>query len=375
MLRTFAEHTVRPTQSLDGLWSFLPECDKVPRGKLPTAFSRRIEVPSAWETIPDLRGYRGIGWFQRPIACSGQKHLRLRFGGVSHTATVWLDGKEIGQHYDAFTPWDLVVPAPKAGTHALTLKVDNRFTEESSLHIPNDYYTYGGITRPVELQEVPDLFVEKLFLTPLRAGKGWDLDVRVRLRNLGETALGGALRAKVAGTEGESELAPVPGGSRKEIHFRMSGLDVREWNDLDPALYPFHIELWQDGAVVDDLIDRVGFRTVEVRGTEFLYNGKPLRLRGFNRHEDHPMYGCAIPPAGMAHDLALIEDLNANFIRTCHYPNDMRFLDMCDERGFYVWEESHSRQTPFDNPNFMRQISDSNVEMVENHYNHPCIIM
>lgn len=77
----------------------------------------------------------------------------------------------------------------------------------------------------------------------------------------------------------------------------------------------------------------------------------------------------------MAMDLALFEDMNCNFLRTSHYPNDMRLLDMCDERGIYVWEESHSRQTPFNVPMFDAQIRQSTIEMVENHYNHPCILM
>jgi beta-glucuronidase len=77
----------------------------------------------------------------------------------------------------------------------------------------------------------------------------------------------------------------------------------------------------------------------------------------------------------MAHDLDLFADLNCNFLRTCHYPNDHRLLDMCDERGIYVWEESHSRQTPLDAPHFEEQISLNTKEMVENHYNHACIVM
>lgn len=375
MIRTFAEHTLRPVTSADGLWAFVPVDTPEGIDKIPQKFPRRIEVPSAWESVPDLQGYRGCAWYQRQFEVSGRGHTRIVFGGVSHTGTVYVDGKRVGRHYDAFTPWEVIVPNLAAGTHTLSVRVDNRFGPESALHIPNDYYTYGGITRPVEIQEVPDLFLEALLAKPVRKGKDWQLQVRVRLHQVGQEAGEGLVRLEICGKVKTVVVPRTAQGQTAEVtaSFTLSG--VTAWSAETPALYTLRATLLQGDVAVDDLCDRVGFREIRVKGKKLLLNGEPLRLWGFNRHEDHPMYGCALPPVAMAQDLAIFEDLQANFLRTSHYPNDQRLLDMCDERGIYVWEESHARQTPFKVPNFDEQIRVNTQEMVEKHYNHPCILM
>ena len=101
-------------------------------------------------------------------------------------------------------------------------------------------------------------------------------------------------------------------------------------------------------------------------------------MKGFNRHEDHPMTGAAIPYPLMVQDMELMIDMGANMVRTSHYPNDERFLDLCDERGIFVWEENHARGLSLQqmqHPNFQQQCEDCNREMVVNHYNHPSIII
>ena len=132
----------------------------------------------------------------------------------------------------------------------------------------------------------------------------------------------------------------------------------------------------QDGVETDDLIDRFGFREITVQGKEILLNGEKLTIKGVCRHEDHPQFGCALPYEAMAADLEWIKDLGANSVRTAHYPNDERFLDLCDEQGILIWEENHARglsEEDMRNPNFERQAEQVIDEMIEAHYNHPCI--
>jgi len=375
MIRKFKTHEIREVTCLDGQWEFRPETDGKVRWKLPRSYSRTIEVPSVWESLPDLRDFRGTAWYRKSFTTKKDQNLRLVFGGVSHTATVWLDGKEVGGHYDAFTPWEVVVPGVKAGEHQLVLEVDNRFGEQSALHIPNDYYSYGGITRSVELHQIPNQYIEQVFAVPSLSRGKWKLDVKVRVKNIGGESAFGTLKVHVAG---ETLLLTLP-KMEPEEHGEISGtfrnVPVKSWSESQPQLYDLKVELWEESICCDDLIERIGFREVKVKGKRLLLNGEDVHLRGFNRHEDAPIYGCAIPPALMAHDLDLFHDLNCNFLRTSHYPNDHRLLDMCDERGIYVWEESHSRQTPLDAPLFEEQISQNTKEMVENHYNHACILM
>ena len=151
---------------------------------------------------------------------------------------------------------------------------------------------------------------------------------------------------------------------------------VEEWMPEHPKLYEINTVLYQNGEAVDDLIDRFGFREVTLQNKRICINGKPVRIKGFCRHEDHPQFGCALPLEAMAYDLDLIQDLGANSVRTSHYPNDERFLDLCDERGILVWEENHARGLSLEdmqNPNFEPQAENVIREMIMAHYNHPSI--
>lgn len=151
---------------------------------------------------------------------------------------------------------------------------------------------------------------------------------------------------------------------------------VRAWSPAEPALYTADARLMKGEIAFDDLIDRFGFREVAVEGQKILLNGEPVRIRGVCRHEDHPQFGCALPFSAMAADLAIIRDLGANSVRTAHYPNDERFLDLCDEQGILVWEENHARGLSLEqmqNPNFERQAEQVTREMVEQHCNHPSV--
>lgn len=375
MIRTFAQHAVRPADSLSGRWDFAIEPERTEGGRLPAAYPRSIYVPSAWELLPGLEGYRGRGWVRTEVFTLPEGALRLVFGGVSHTATVFVDGEEAGGHYDAYTPWDVVVAGLEPGEHELVVEVDNSFGAHSALHRDNDYYTYGGITRPVEIQFVPEVYIDKLFATPRREGSTWALDVRVRLRNWSDEPVERKVVVAVADSALELEAVTVEPGAACEVEGTLEGLDVVAWSPQEPALYEAVALLLDEEGAVDDLADRIGFRQVEVRGRELLLNGQPIRLRGYNRHEQHPHFGSALPEEAMVADLERLRDQGGNFLRTAHYPNDLRFLDLCDEMGICLWEESHARAVDFGHPRFRDQIAAATTEMVEWHHNRPCVLI
>jgi len=97
--------------------------------------------------------------------------LRLVFKGVSHTAEVFWNGERVGRHYNAYTPFSVSIPDVPAGEHELYVRADNRFTADSALHFPNDYYSYGGLIRPVVLEKVAEVFLEHLHVVPFRQGE------------------------------------------------------------------------------------------------------------------------------------------------------------------------------------------------------------
>ena len=375
MLRLFTQHYIRPVESLDGVWQFITADERSAASGLPRKYTRSLYVPSAWESTPGFENYRGTAWLKTTFDTGGRANVRLVFGGVSHTGTVYIDGEEYGTHYDAFTPWSVVVPALNAGHHELIVRVDNSFGDHSALHLENDYYTYGGITRPVELQIIPDVFIDAVFATPVHTKEGWNLEIVLRVTNCGADDAEPEMHLRVAGREYNAGATKVKAGTTTLCECVIGSLDVEPWSADTPQLYPLNCMLLQDGMLTDDLSERIGFREVRVQGRKLLLNGEELRLQGFNRHEDHPQFGNALPVEAMVRDLELMRDLGANFVRTCHYPNDMRFLDLCDQVGMYVWEESHARAVKFDHPMYKEQITASTIEMVDWHYNHPAIII
>ena len=166
--------------------------------------------------------------------------------------------------------------------------------------------------------------------------------------------------------------------AEETVVFESTFGDVTKWSPENPELYFLKITLGVEGKITDDLVERVGFRTVELRGKNILLNGEKVFLKGFNRHEDYASEGCAVSFGHLVQDINLMQDMGANALRTCHYPNDERMLDLCDERGILVWEENHARGLSLkqmQNPNFEKQCEDCICEMIENHYNHPSIII
>ncbi len=383
MLRTFETHQIRKTTELSSsLWDFqtLPE-----EGE---AFQGKIMVPGCWETSPETRSYRGKARYGRTVFCGGS--VRFEFKGVSHTAQVYLDGKEIARHYNAYTPFDAVAEQLPVGEHRLEVYVDNSFGPQSALHVPNDYQTYGGITRPVAMEQLGEAYLSRLFFTPVyREGK-WYASARAEVRNLAEAPFAGKVEFYLdrkpfcagSGALQASPLASVQTEAEGRGSFEAASGEAlfdgaQAWSLEEPVLYFLTAVLFNEkGEAIDDLTDRVGFREIRIEGKDILLNGKRIRIKGFCRHEDHPQFGCSLPLEAMQQDLLLIREMGGNSVRTSHYPNDERFLDLCDELGILVWEENHARglsEENMRNPHFEQQCEDCIREMIENHYNHPSI--
>ncbi len=362
MIRLFENHRIRNIKELDGMWNFQKEDGKC----------YKLPVPGCWEQHPDMLAYRGKGEYSRTVYTDRTGNIRLEFKGVSHTADVYFDGVKIAHHYNAFTPFSAVVKNVEKGEHEIKVCVDNTFTEASALHVPNDYYTYGGITRPVALENVADIYVKYIHFTPYTKENRWFAKTEVVVCNVSDNDI----EAEIYGTLENNKMSQkitVEKNSEKTVVFEGEFKDVKTWSNKEPNLYMLNMILSVNGEEVDDLIERVGFRTVEVKGKYIYLNGEKVRLKGFNRHEDYAVDGCAVSIQHIIQDMDLMQDMGVNALRTCHYPNDERMLDLCDERGIMVWEENHARGLTLEmmqNLNFERQCKDCIDEMIENHYNH-----
>ncbi len=363
MNRSFDTHIIRDERSLDGVWDFCME-----------GFEKtyKMSVPGCWEQHPDFTTHQGKGRYTRVVNVAKDSNIRLEFKGVSHTADVYFDGELVGHHYNAFTPFVIILKDVKKGEHTLSVEVDNRFSEASALHIPNDYYTYGGIIRPVTMEYIGDSYIKYIHFTSDFEKGRWSGRTEVCIVNLSDDKKTVELKTSLAGVENKKSVE-LCGKGETICSFENEYEGITPWSGKNPQLYLLKAEI--DG---DDLIERIGFRKVTLDKTRLFVNDEPIFLKGVNRHEDYATVGCAIPPQLMSVDLDLIQDLGANSVRTSHYPNDERFLDMCDERGIFVWEENHARGLTLEqmqNPNFEKQCEDCIAEMIENHYNHPSIVI
>lgn len=370
MTRLFRNHVVRKEIGIDSLWDFFT---------LNSAEEKQEEfkmiVPCCWESNPKLATYKGKAIYSKKVTFGG--NVRIVFKGVSHTAYVYLDQKQIAYHYNAYTEFGVVLQDIPYGEHLLEVKVDNSFHEESALHVSNDYYSYGGITRPVQIEQLDKIFIKNVHFIPTLLNGTWTAGISATISNLSKESKNITLNIKIGEEERVSianvQLLPNDDTLLEgtyEFH------SVVPYSPEHPKLYTMNAILIHNGVEVDDFIDRVGFREVKVSGKDILWNGSKVIIKGVNRHEDYAEFGCAIPLEAMYRDIEIIKSLGANCVRTCHYPNDERFLDLCDENGILVWEESHARglnEAQMRHKNFEKQSADCIREMIENHSNHPSI--
>lgn len=399
MLRTFTTHKYRKTVELsDKLWDFTPEQGNE------AGIKRKLWVPGCWENYPGLENYRGTGIYETEFEAEG--NVRIEFKGVSHFAKVFIDEEFITEHYGSYTAFEACKGGLSAGVHKLRVEVDNSYGEKYALDVPNDYYSYGGISRGVSLESVPDVYIQWIHVTPLeKVDNKWKVKVEVACTNMSETPQKCDVEITLAGKQMKFSDIRISAKKNLKCDLKKSdrvddvsfenvwGMenagtlicsevieisDVEEWCMENPVLYYVEAVLKKDGELMDDLVDRFGFRKIEVEGKKLLLNGRSIQIKGFCRHEDHPHYGCAIPASAMQHDLQLMKDIGANAVRTSHYPNDEIFLDLCDEMGIIVWEENHARGLSLEqmqNPYFEEQAEQVIREMMAQHYNHPGIII
>ena len=280
-------------------------------------------------------------------------------------------------HYNAYTGFSGIVKNAEPGEHEIKVRVDNSFSEASALHVPNDYYTYGGIIRPVVLEQIGDAYIKNVHFTPYQSEGIWNGKIDVEIENLSDREFSTDVRISLAGEQITAQVLIPPQDTAKTT-LNIKCENAKAWDTQSPILYLLNTELLVGGKVVDDTIERVGFREISISGHQLCLNGRPVFLKGFNRHEDYGTIGSALPLQLMVQDMDLMKEAGANAVRTCHYPNDERFLDLCDERGMLVWEENHARGLSMEqmcNPNFDRQCKDCIDEMITQHYNHPSIVI
>ena len=169
-------------------------------------------------------------------------------------------------------------------------------------------------------------------------------------------------------------------GAETTVNLKFNVSDPEKWTAETPRLYTTVLTLNDGKSTIETLSARTGFRKVEIKGRLFLVNGTPVKLKGVNRHENWPDVGHAVTEEQMIRDLELIKQGNCNLVRTCHYSDDPRWYELCDEFGIFLVAEAnvecHGLMGRFDEePRMKAAIIDRNVANVENFKNHPSVII
>ena len=380
MRRLFDEHVKRNVIDLNGTWGFKIDRDNVGEAEgwqngLPCG--DETTVPSCWNNELRLLNYEGCCWYERKFRTEGGT-LLLEFESVMTLATVWLDGVKLGEHYGAFTEFEFVVNDVKAGEHTLVVRADSRFDEHSFPQRYTDWFNYGGIARSVSAHELKGISILSNHLVYELSEDLKDVTVSAKLDLY--NACEGSVTSPLSVTVGDVTVydgeITLDGYERRTYETpKVTIENVAIWDPKTPNLYTVAVK-----TDTDDLIDRVGFRKIEVKDVKILLNGKPIELLGVNRHDDHPDWGFAFPPKLMKKDLDLIEDLGCNTIRGSHYPNSKIFLDMLDKRGILFWSEIPMWGVGFSEKSLLDPIieergTNMHEEMVRQYYNHPSIIL
>ncbi len=330
--------------------------------------SGQLNVPGDWNTQREsLLFYEGSVWYKRSFdyAKSPKSRLFLHFGACNYAATVYLNGEELGRHEGGFTPFNFeITDVVRPKGNFLVVRINNTRGKDQVPTLNTDWWNYGGITRPVTLVEVPGTFIQDYFVQlekgSTRQIRGW-----VRLS-------GPELRQTVTVTipeVGLSKTVRTDSTGQAELTF---SADLALWSPEKPKLYKVEIT-----AQTDQVIDSIGFRSIDVHRRDILLNGKPVFLRGISIHEESPEH----PGRAWSEDdartlLSWAKELDCNFVRLAHYPHNEAMLQMADQMGLLVWEEVPVYWTiQWENPDTLRNAENQLKELIARDHNRASLII
>ena len=361
------------TRSLDGTWEF--RLEKPAGTSAPVASSRNsqaggwtaIEVPGCWA----VQGFEEPMYGNIPLEKASTGHYRrtfnlpadwagkrvvLHFDGVWHAAQVRLNGTLLGIHESGYTEFSFDISRVLRPEDNL-LEVDVAQTGQYVKLDTYDDWSLGGIYRDVWLEAMPaDSYLEPpTVVTDLDPRyRDADISVKIMLVNREKSRVDGNYPSPGEGSyevaftladangqpvASQTQTVPVQHATGRELTQVLHLKHPRKWNAEDPYLYQLTVELRRDGQLLHSRSTRVGVREVEISAGQLLLNGDPIRLRGVNRHDEHPDVGRATRREHWLQDLQMMKDANINYIRCAHYTPARGFIELCDSLGLYVSNE------------------------------------
>ena len=345
----------RPSLSLDGSWKIIIDpyengyydyrLEENPNGffknEKPQKKWDRVEydfeksdsliVPADWNSQKkELFFYEGTIWYKKSFDFHKKKDTRifLRFGAVNYRAVVYLNGKKLGSHEGGFTPFSFeITEIVREKDNFVIVKADNKRCVECVPTLNTDWWNYGGITRSVAVVETHISFI---------------VDYSLQLQKDSFTNIFGWIQVN-GSRPAQAVVIDFP---ELKIHKRYT----TDLNGLAHFSFPASVKLWSpENPVLNDIIlttktdtvkDKIGFRTVETKGTQIFLNGKPIFLKGISIHEEAPFRsGRANSQDDARILLGWAKELGCNFVRLAHYPHNEQMVKEADRLGLMIWSE------------------------------------
>jgi beta-galactosidase len=416
--RCTVDEAAANTRSLDGEWAFhfAPKPAERPlqfhQPAYDTTHWDRLPVPANWElhgygapiyapfhmpkslrkaNMPDIDPENNpVGSYRRtftvPESWAGQE-IFLYFGGVCSAFFLWINGQQVGYSQDSMLPAEFrITPYLQPGENVLAVQV-YRWSDASYLE-NQDMWFLSGIFRSVWLLARPTLHIRDFAIHTDLDAAYCDAVLRIHtaVRQLNGSAQPITLHAQLFDPTNQlvaefSQSAHSTPGQETAVTLQTPIANPHKWSAETPTLYHFRLTL-QDaaGAQIDLRQTHVGFRQVEIRNRQLWLNGRPILLKGVNRHDFDPQTGHTMSPERLREDVLIMKRHNINAVRTSHYPDDPRFYDLCDEIGLYVMDEANIethgyRDAMRGDMQWLPAMLDRVERMVARDKNHPSVII
>ena len=395
----------RAKTSLNAEWKFF-------RGTPTGTPSDSAYSTSGWESVaiphsasydaptPNGEGaaYIGMCWYRKVFSVPPSKHkgkIFIEFEGAMQSANVWLNGKQLGAHSTSGYTWfgfDITGKASLAGPNVLAVQLDNTPSKEippgrvAGDPTPADYYLYSGVYRDVWLVTTDQCYIPpygQQISVPAATASAASAQVRIKTTVTSATAGSVTVRYVIANPSNKGILIDsmtndLAAGQTYLFDKVTSAIQSPAlWSPTTPSLYTLYTQVFKDGQLVDDYVDRFGVRWCTWTPEDaFALNGVPTVLKGASLHQSIGWIESALPRSRYAKEVGLVKEMGANLIRCAHFPRDPSFYNACDELGMLVMVEVPTWGTAKTSyPDiFWKRLDTCMVEMIQVGYNHPSIL-
>lgn len=309
-------------------------------------------------------------------------NVYFHVGSATSNLMVWVNGKYVGYSEDSKIAAEFdITKYLKPGQNLIAMQV-MRWCDGSYLE-DQDFWRFTGIAREVYLYARPKAHIKDIRVTQdMKAESNFttaELGVNVEVDN----GKGTLLEWNLVDNSGKTVLNKKWSEGAITYSSNETLANAMPWTAETPNLYTLYVTLKKGNEVLEVVSQKVGFRHIEIKGSQLLVNGQPVLIKGVNRHELDPDSGYVVSVERMIQDIKIMKQLNVNAVRTCHYPDDPRWYELCDQYGLYVTAEAnieshgmgYGDKTLAKNPDFALPHLERNQANVLTLRNHPSIIV